>query len=379
MIETGQPGLLLTLAAFAFVVGFLVFIHELGHYLVGRFFGVKADAFSIGFGRELFGWTDGQGTRWKISALPLGGYVKFSGDMNPASQPSDDWLALPPEERARTFQAKPLWQRACIVAAGPVTNFLFAILVFAAFFATYGVPRTPAVVSQVLPQSAAATAGIQPGDRITGMLGRSVDKFEDVVRIAQIHPGERVKMVVEREGRTLDLDVLLGVDEQVDRFGNRYRVGRLGVAGGERVIEKMPAGAVLFAAAEFTWDMTRSMVSTLEQIITGRRSVTELGGPIKIAQFAGQMASLGLIDLVSFMAFISINLGFINLLPIPMLDGGHLLFYAVEGVRRRPVAAKTQEYAFMSGLALLATFMLFVTFNDLASFGLWEKLVSLGR
>ncbi len=378
MIETAQPGLLLTLAAFAFVVGFLVFIHELGHYLVGRVFGVKADAFSIGFGKELFGWTDRQGTRWKVSALPLGGYVKFAGDMNPASQPTDAWLALPPEERARTFQAKPLWQRACIVAAGPITNFLFAILVFAAFFAAYGVPRTPAVVSQVLPESAAAAAGVQPGDRIITLLGRSIDKFEDVARIVQIHPAERVKMVVERDGRPLDLHVTLGVDEQVDRFGNRYRVGLLGVAGGNRVIEKLPAGQVLFAATEFTWDMTRSMVSTLEQIVTGRRSVTELGGPIKIAQFAGQMASLGLIDLVSFMAFISINLGFINLLPIPMLDGGHLLFYALEGVRRRPVAAKTQEYAFMSGLALLATFMLFVTFNDLASFGLWEKLVSLG-
>jgi regulator of sigma E protease len=379
VIETAQPGLLLTLAAFVFVVGFLVFIHEMGHYLVGRLLGVKADAFSIGFGKELFGWTDRQGTRWKVSALPLGGYVKFSGDMNPASQPSDDWLAMPAEERARTFQAKRLWQRACIVAAGPVTNFLFAILVFAAFFAAYGVPRTPAVVSQVLPGSAAAAAGLQPGDRVTAMLGRSVNKFEDIVRIAQIHPGERVVMTVERGGGVLDLPVILGVDEQVDRFGNRYRVGRLGVAGGERVIEKLPAGEVLFAAAEFTWDMTRSMVSTLEQIITGRRSVTELGGPIKIAQFAGQMASLGLVDLVSFMAFISINLGFINLLPIPMLDGGHLLFYALEGLRRRPVAAKTQEYAFMSGLALLATFMLFVTFNDLASFGLWEKLVSLGR
>ncbi len=378
MIESGQPGLVLTLAAFAFVVGFLVFIHELGHYLAGRAFGVKADAFSIGFGKELFGWTDRRGTRWKISALPLGGYVRFAGDMNPASQPDPAWLALPAEERARTFQAKALWQRAIIVAAGPFTNFLFAVLVFASFFAFYGVPTTPAVVTSVVEGAAADKAGILPGDRIVRMNGQTVKKFEDVARIAQIHPGEMLETEVERDGRRVTVTPRLGVDLQRDRFGNEYRVGLLGIGGGVRVVEKLPLGGVLLAAAGFTWDMTRSMVATLEQIITGRRSVKELGGPIKIAQFAGQMASVGWLDLVTFMAFISINLGFINLLPIPMLDGGHLFFYMIEAVRRRPVGQRAQEYAFMSGLALLATFMLFVTFNDLASFGIWEKLVSLG-
>jgi len=378
VIESGQPGLVLTLAAFAFVVGFLVFIHELGHYFAGRMFGVKADAFSIGFGKELFGWTDRRGTRWKVSALPLGGYVRFAGDMNPASEPDPAWLALPAAERARTFQAKALWQRAIIVAAGPFTNFLFAVLVFAGFFAVYGVPTTPPVVTSVIEGAAADQAGLLPGDRILRMNGQAIATFEDVARIAQIHPGEVLETEVERDGRRMTMSPRLGVDLQRDRFGNEYRVGLLGVAGGARVIEKLPPGRVLLAAGGFTWDMTRSMVATLEQIITGRRSVKELGGPIKIAQFAGQMASVGLLDLVTFMAFISINLGFINLLPIPMLDGGHLFFYMIEAVRRRPVGRRVQEYAFMSGLALLATFMLFVTFNDLASFGIWEKLVSLG-
>lgn len=374
----GEPGLLFTIASFALVIGLLVFVHEMGHYLAGRAFGVKTDVFSIGFGREIFGWTDRQGTRWKMSILPLGGYVKFAGDMNPASVPSEEWLMLPPEERARTFQGKTLFQRTLIVFAGPAINFLFAILIFAGFFAFYGHPRTPPVVAIVAPGSAAAAAAIQPGDRIMRIGGSSIDRFEDISRIVSIRPGERLSIMIERpDGSQRKADVTIGTVEEVDRFGNRYRIGRLGIAPGGQVIERIPAGAVIVAAAEHTWELTGSMVDTLGQIFTGRRSVQELGGPLKIAQFSGATAAAGFPTLIEFIAFISINLGFINLLPVPMLDGGHLLFYGLEAVRRRPLQRKTQEWAFMSGLVLLMSLMLFVTLNDLASFGFWTSLVAL--
>lgn len=372
-----QPGIFFTLGMFAVVIGILVFIHEFGHYFAGRIFGVKADSFSIGFGREIFGWTDRQGTRWKLSALPLGGYVKFAGDMNAASQPSPEMLEMSPEERERTFLAKPLWQRAIIVAAGPVTNFLFAILIFAAFFMAYGHAYTPAVVDQVLPESPAAEAGLRTGDKILELDGQSIDRFEDVIRVIAINPGHAIDAKVQRDGSVLSLRIRPAVVVEEDRFGNIYSRGQLGVTSGARVVEKRgPVDAVYYAAEE-TVLLTRTMFDTLVQVVTGRRSVKELGGPIKIAQFSGQQASMGLSNLIQFMALISINLGFINLLPVPMLDGGHLFLYAVEAVRRRPLNPKVQEWAFMSGFALLMTLMVFLTWNDLASFGVWKHLAGL--
>ena len=374
---TESPGFLMTVLSFLLVIGPLIFVHEYGHYIVGRWCGVKADVFSIGFGREIFGWTDKRGTRWKVAWMPLGGYVKFAGDMNPASQPSDEWMALPPEERAQTFQAKTVWQRFLIVFAGPATNFLVAIGIFAAFFSFYGEPRTPTEIAQVMPESAAHKAGLHAGDRILSIDGQSVSRFEDIAPIVSIHPGEMVDIALNRNGEEINLPVKLQSILERDRFGNEFRKGQLGILATGRVIVPLAPTEIVGAAIRHTRDIVSMMVETIGQVLTGRRSVQELGGPLKIAQFSGQQATLGAAAFVEFMAMISINLGFINLLPIPLLDGGHLFFYAVEAVRRRPLNPVVQEWAFRSGLALLLGLMLFVTLNDLTSFGLWDHLAGL--
>ena len=372
MIES--PGILLTILAFVLAIGPLIFFHELGHYLAGRAFGVHAETFSIGFGSEVAGWTDRRGTRWKIAWLPLGGYVRFAGDMNPASQPTAEWLALPAEERARTFQAKPMWQRFIVVAAGPLTNFLLAILIFAGFFSAFGEPRTPPVAQMVMAGSAADAAGIRPGDRITRIAGERVDRFEDIARIVSIRPDETLQLDILRGATAVKLVVTPQRITETDRFGNHFEIGRIGIAPGGQVIEQLSAGGVISASVLHTRDVVVTMVDTLAQVVTGRRSVADLGGPAKIAQYAGQQMTVGWLPFAEFVAMISINLGFINLLPIPLLDGGHLFFYLLEGVRRRPLGPKTQEWAFRVGVAILLPFILFVTFND---FGVWQRLAGL--
>jgi regulator of sigma E protease len=373
-LTTGNPGFLWTVFSFLIVIGPLIFVHELGHYFVGRWFGVKAEAFSIGFGREILGWTDKRGTRWKVGWLPMGGYVRFAGDMNPASQPSEEWLALPAEERNRTFQAKPVWQRFIIVAAGPAVNFLFAILVYIALFASYGQPQTPPVAAAIREGSAAQAAGFRPGDRVLRIDGREIGRFEDMITYIAIRPGQPMRFDIDRAGQPLSLEVTPRADVQRDRFGNEARIGVVGLARPQVEIVSLPAHQVVGAAIVQTWDTVRTMVTTLGQLIRGQRSLQEMGGPLKIAQYSGQQASLGWLDLVLFMTLISINLGFINLLPIPMLDGGHLLFYLIEAVRGKPLEAAAQEWAFKAGLAALLMLMIFVTLNDLASFGLWTRL-----
>lgn len=361
---TQTPGLLLTIVAFLLLLGPLVFIHELGHYLAGRWFGVKAEAFSIGFGREIFGFTDRLGTRWKFGWLPLGGYVRFAGDMGPASEPSAEWLQLPPEERKRTFQAKPVWQRAIIVFAGPFVNFVVAVLILGGFALAYGDSRTSTLIGLVAPNSAAATAGLRPGDRVVAIDGRAMQWFDDLGRYTQIRPGEPVSIAIERGGTRLAVGATIGALEQRDRFGNRYQIGRLGIGPAEVVRVPVSIVEAPLVGLRRTGETVTMMVETLGQIVTGRRSVKELGGPIKIAQVAGQQFTLGVEPFVLLAALISINLGFINLLPVPMLDGGHLLFYAVEAVRRRPVSVRAQEWAFRGGLAMILALFLVVTFND---------------
>jgi regulator of sigma E protease len=370
-----NPSLPFTVLAFLLVIGPLIFIHELGHYFAGRWFGVKADTFSIGFGREITGWTDRRGTRWKIGWLPLGGYVKFAGDMNPASTPSDEWLSLPAEERAQTFQAKKLWQRFIIVAAGPFTNFLFAIVAFMIIFATMGYPTTPAFVGEVERGSAAAAAGLRPGDQIVAADGRAIAIFPDLQTYVALRPDQEMVLTVRRDGSELAIRARTRSADAEDGFGNSARIGRLGIRPAGRIaFAPLPLSQLPGAALRTTVNTVENMVVALGQVITGRRSVQELGGPLKIAEVSGQQASLGWIAFFWFMTVVSINLGFINLLPIPLLDGGHLLFYVVEGVRRKPLRPEAQEWAFRTGLAVLLALMIFVTFNDLASFGLFGGL-----
>ncbi|MXO64344.1 RIP metalloprotease RseP [Altererythrobacter endophyticus] len=352
---------------FLLVLGPLVTLHELGHYLVGRWCGVRADAFSIGFGKELFGITDKRGTRWKISALPLGGYVQFAGDMNPASQPSEEWLALPEQERAKTFQAQPLWQRALIVAAGPVTNLLIAIGILAAFNFAYGKLNIPPVIALVQEDSAAAKAGLDIGDRVIAVNGDPIESFDELRDIVVPNPGTDVDLTVEREGAQKEYSFTIPTLVEQDRFGNEFQVGRLGVGSSPgEIIAVGPVEAITLAFKQ-TGDIMVMMVQGVWQIITGRRPVDELGGPIKIAKYSGEQLSLGWRQFVSFAALISINLAFINLLPIPALDGGHLAFYAAEALRRKPASARSQEWAFRLGIAFVLSLMVFVTVNDVIS------------
>lgn len=369
MIET--PNFFWAIIFFLVAIFPLVVIHELGHYLVGRWFGVHAEVFSIGFGKRIGGWTDKRGTNWQIGMLPLGGYVRFAGDMSAASTPSAEWLALPAEERNRTFQSKPVWQRALIVFAGPAVNFLFAVVMLAGLFGVYGEPRVAPQVGVFSENSSAQAAGMKVGDRIVSVDGGAIDRFEDIGLIVQARAEQPTTIVVDRAGTRVVLDVTPRREAVKDITGVSIPMGRIGI--GPSSIERVRLSLFELpgAAVRFTVQSVRTMIVGLSQIVTGNRSVKELGGPVKMAATSERVAQLGFVSFLFFMTMVSINLGFINLLPIPTLDGGHLAFYAVEAVQRRPVGLATQEWAYRSGLFVLLAFMLFVTINDLAGFGLF--------
>ena len=478
MIES--PGVGFTVLMFLIVLTVLVFVHEMGHYWVARRNGVRVDVFSIGFGPEIFGWTDSVGTRWKVSWIPLGGYVKFFGDMDAASRPDPSMTpegqkaltasggdepnyasrVLTPEERAVAFPHKALWQRAAVVAAGPIANFIFAIVVFAGLFMTVGQPYTPAIIGAVEPGSAAAEAGFHPGDRVIGVDGAHIDRFEELLKTAAMSAGRALDVTILRNGQELHLQATPRASKEKDDFGGDQSFGELGVsraayvgevmadsaastAGlqtGDRIVkigaekiasfddlarvisanpERMlpvtlirddkeivlnvtprrvmdkdengveitkgqlgvnneverlrlnPARAVWQATVE-TGSTIKSILKVVGQLLTGDRSKDELRGPLTMAKMSGQVAQVGVTRLIEFMALLSINLGLINLFPIPMLDGGHLLFYAFEAVRGRPLGLRAQEYGFRIGLVVVLFLMIQAIWNDFKSLSVFE-------
>jgi regulator of sigma E protease len=371
----GATGSVLTaLISFLVILTVVVFIHELGHFLVGRWCGVGVTAFSIGFGPELVGWNDRHGTRWKLSAVPLGGYVKFAGDINATSAPDPESLArLTPAERAISFHHKSVGKRAAIVAAGPIANFLLAIVVFAGVAFISGryvlAPRIDAVQAG----SAAERAGFQPGDLVQSIDGRPISSFADMQRIISANAGETLAVEVERGGGTVSLDAVPDIRETDTPFG-KQRIGLLGLQGSKdpndvRRVTYGPIESLQVGVSE-TWYVIERTFDYLGKLIVGRESADQLSGPIGIAIVSGQVASIGgLGGIVSLIAVLSVSIGLINLFPIPLLDGGHLLFYGIEAARGRPLSERAQEIGFRIGLAIVVMLMLFATWNDIVHIG----------
>jgi regulator of sigma E protease len=364
-------GLLIgTIVPFLFVLTVVVFVHEMGHYLVGRWCGIGVKAFSIGFGPELFGFEDRRGTRWRISAIPLGGYVKFVGDMNATSQPDTEEIEkLSAEEQRIAFHNQAVWKRALTVFAGPAFNFILTIAVFAVMFAAYGRYVSEPVVAEVQPDSPAAAAGFQPGDRFVSVDGSEIESFSDVQRIVSARAGDEITFVMLRDGEEVTLTATPELTERTDALGNVVRIGIIGVVNNEemgqpRLVTYSPGEALLQGISE-TGHIIARTGHFLQRFAAGREDRCQLGGPVKIAEMSGQAASLGFVWLVQLVALLSVGIGFLNLLPIPPLDGGHLVFYGIEAVIRRPVPERVMEGFYRVGLLLVLVFMGFVFWNDI--------------
>ncbi|WP_117191355.1 RIP metalloprotease RseP [Rhizobium terrae] len=357
---------------FILVLSLLVFVHEMGHYLVGRWCGIRVTAFSVGFGPELVGVTDSHGTRWKLSAIPLGGYVKFYGDDDVASLPDASGLqGMSEEEKAQTLAGAKLWKRAATVAAGPIANFLLAIAIFAVLFTVYGKVVADPVVAEVQPNSAALAAGVQPGDRLVALDGSRIRTFDDVRRYVSIRPETQIIVTVERDGKDIDLPMVPKRSEITDQFGNKVELGLIGIVTNEqrgnfRVETFTPLQAIGEGVVE-TGHIVTGTFRYIGNLVTGRMKADQLGGPVRVAQASGQMATLGFAAVVQLAAVLSVSIGLLNLMPVPVLDGGHLVFYAIEAVRGRPLGAGAQEIAFRIGLAMVLSLMVFATFNDISN------------
>ena len=355
---------------FLFVLSIVVFFHELGHFLVARWAGVKVVTFSLGFGPELVGFNDRHGTRWKISLVPLGGYVRFFGDDTEASTPSAEVLAnMTEEERAGSFHHKKVGARAAIVAAGPIANFILAILIFTCLFTFLGKPSTSARVDKVQANSAAADAGFKVGDVVTAIDGSKIDSFTDMQRIVGTHAGEKLTFTVKRDGTTVQLTGTPQLREVKDAFGNTQQLGVLGItrqtAPGDTLTERVDPATAMWLGVKETWFVVDRTLAYIGGVFTGRESADQIGGPLRIAQISGQVATIGLAALIHLSAVLSISIGLLNLFPVPLLDGGHLLFYAVEAVRGRPLSERAQEMGFRIGLGLVLMLMVFATYHDI--------------
>jgi regulator of sigma E protease len=342
-----------------------VFIHEFGHYIVAKWCGVKITAFSIGFGKEIFGWNDKSGTRWKVSLIPMGGYVKMYGDASAASNADFSGLeAMPLEEKRKTFHYKPLWQKACVVAAGPFANFILTIGVFTYFIMTVGLSSTEPVIGAVMENSAAQEAGLKAGDRVLTINGDEIRQFNDIPYKIATNLGTPVTIVFERAGEQDTVTLTPREFEDEDALGNKVKRPLIGLRSLEMKFEDVGAVHAVWEATKRTYQVCETTLHVLGQMVTGQRGVEDMKGPVGIAQLSGQATDKGVSTTLWLIALLSANLGLVNLLPIPMLDGGHLLFYAVEAGRGRPLAQRVQEYAFRVGFALIITLMVFTIFND---------------
>jgi regulator of sigma E protease len=355
---------------FLFVLTIVVFFHELGHFLVARGCGVRVQVFSIGFGRELFGFTDRKGTRWKIAAIPLGGYVKFLGDENAASVPDRHAFArMSEDERGQTFFCKPVAHRAAVVAAGPIANFLLAVAIFAGVAMFYGRQEIAPRVDEVVPDSAAAAAGFKPGDLVVSINGTPIESFSDMQRIVSASAGRNLVFGIDRKGAKIDLNATPRLTEEKGVFGGSRQIGILGVkrssAPGDVKVRRVSPAAALELGAQETWGIIDGTFTYLGRWITGHESANQIGGPVGIALMSGEAARLGFDVLMRWAAAISVSIGLLNLFPIPLLDGGHLLFYGVEAVRGRPLSDRAQEVGFRIGFAIVLMLMIFATYNDI--------------
>lgn len=351
---------------FLIVLSILVFVHELGHYLVARYNGVGVDVFSIGFGPEVFGWNDRAGTRWKVSWFPLGGYVKMVGDADAASTPDHTALReMTPAIKERSLFYKSVWQRIAVSAAGPVANYLFAAIIFAILFATVGQRYTQPIIEGFQEGSVAQAAGFIEKDTIKAINGKPIQRFEDVSLYVQAHPGDNLLITVDRQGKVLTISVTPELSEIKDVFGNVHKVGLLGIKGGIPAHIKRPWWNSWWYGIKETISLSWQTLEALGQIIVGTKSADGLGGPLRIAQMSGEIAQSGIIALIWFMALLSVNLGLINLFPVPMLDGGHLFFYFIEAVRGKPLSEKAQEWGFRIGFGIIVGLMLLATWNDI--------------
>jgi regulator of sigma E protease len=358
------------LIPFLFVLSLVVFCHELGHFLVARWCGVRILVFSIGFGPELVGFNDRHNTRWKISAIPLGGYVKFFGDENAASVPDPSQLAsMDAGEKAHSFAGQSVPKRAAIVVAGPMANFVLAIVIFASIFMLYGKQTMSARVDVVQPGSAAAVAGFQPGDVVLAIDGHAIDSFADMQTIVSESAGQTLTIVVDRKGNRVVLKATPALKQIKDNFGNTQRIGILGIqrsmAPADLKFQPVAPPQAVWMAAQETWSVVDRTLRYIGGVVTGREAANQLGGPIRIAQMSGEVASLGFVPLIQLAAVLSISIGLLNLFPIPLLDGGHLLFYSIEALRGRPLSERAQEVGFRIGLAIVLMLMIFATFNDI--------------
>ncbi len=367
---SGESLLVGTIIPFLFVLTVVVFVHEMGHYLVARWCGIGSQAFSIGFGPELIGFTDKHGTRWKISAIPLGGYVKFIGDESATSSPVDVNNAdLSADEQRRAFHTQPVWKRAATVFAGPAFNIILTVVIFSVFFALYGRQISDPLIAGVQPSSPAAEAGFEAGDRFVSVDGEKITTFSDVQRIVSGRAGDKLNFTVERDGKMVDLQAVPATVERTDPLGNKIKLGAIGVetteaVGNFRRIEYGPLESVAQAVMETGYIIGRTG-EFFQRFAVGREDKCQLGGPVKIANMAGKAASQGFDWLIQLMAMLSVGIGLLNLFPLPPLDGGHLVFYAVEAIKGSPVSAAAQDIFYRAGFLLVMGFMGFVLFNDL--------------